>query len=81
MTNNQKLTLSVDRDSIENGKRYAKETGRSLSAIVEDYLTALPTVAAGDDERDLPSNVRRLIGIAAGADEGDYRRHLEAKYA
>ena len=80
MTNSQKLTLSVDRDSIEKGKRYAKETGRSLSSIVEDYLTALPAVNASD-KRDLPSNVRRLIGIAAGADEGDYRRHLEAKYS
>lgn len=80
MADNQKLTLSVDKDSIANGKRYAKETGRSLSAIVEDYLAALPATGA-DNEQQLPSNVRRLIGIAAGADENDYRRHLEAKYA
>ncbi|NMM94021.1 DUF6364 family protein [Bifidobacterium oedipodis] len=81
MADNQKLTLSVDKDSIANGKRYAKETGRSLSAIVEDYLAALPATGGTDDERPLPSNVRRLIGIAAGTDENDYRRHLEAKYA
>lgn len=79
MANDRKLTLSVDKDSIANGKRYAKKAGRSLSAIVEDYLTALP--GGADGERELPPNVRRLIGIAAGADEDDYRRHLEAKYA
>jgi len=36
-----KLTLSVDKATIEKAKRYAQEHNRSLSEIVTHYLKAL----------------------------------------
>ncbi|MBK9330453.1 MAG: ribbon-helix-helix protein, CopG family [Sphingobacteriales bacterium] len=33
-----KLTLSIDAKIIEKAKRKAKKEGKSLSAMVEDYL-------------------------------------------
>ena len=33
-----KLTLSIDADIIEKAKKKAKQEGKSLSAMVEDYL-------------------------------------------
>jgi hypothetical protein len=33
-----KLTLTVDQSIIERAKSYAKQTGRSLSEIIETYL-------------------------------------------
>jgi hypothetical protein len=36
-----KLTLSIDKTVIERSKAYAKETGRSLSKIVEAYLNSI----------------------------------------
>ena len=36
-----KLTLSVDKATIEKAKRYAQEHNRSLSEIVTRYLEAL----------------------------------------
>jgi hypothetical protein len=36
-----KLTLTVEKSVIEKAKFYAKETGRSLSEIVEDYLVTI----------------------------------------
>jgi len=36
-----KLTLTVDKETIEQAKKYAKEQGRSLSNIVENYLKLL----------------------------------------
>ena len=38
---NTKLTLTLEKDVIEKAKRYAKDSGRSLSAIVESYLEKL----------------------------------------
>ncbi len=36
-----KLTLSVDKETIEKAKRYAQEHNRSLSELVTYYLEAL----------------------------------------
>lgn len=38
---NTKLTLTIEQSVIENAKEYAKEKGRSLSDIVENYLKAI----------------------------------------
>ena len=74
-----KLTLSVRRSSAENGKRYAKQRGRSLSSLVNDYLKELN---GSGNEQTLSANVERLVGIGRGqADERAYRDHLEDKYA
>ena len=36
-----KLTLSIDKQVIVRAKKYAKQQGRSLSDIVENYLKLL----------------------------------------
>ena len=38
---NTKLTLTIEQALIEKAKEYAKEKGRSLSDIVENYFKAL----------------------------------------
>jgi hypothetical protein len=38
---NTKLTLSIDYEIIEKAKEYAKENGRSVSDIVENYLRTI----------------------------------------
>lgn len=38
---NTKLTLTIEQTVIEKAKEYAKEQGRSLSDIVENYLKAI----------------------------------------
>ena len=35
---NTKLTLTIEKSVIEKAKRYAREKGRSLSDLVENYL-------------------------------------------
>ena len=69
-----KLTLSIDEEVIENGKKYARRQGRTLSSIVGDYLRTLDGETSGAK---LSSPVRALRGIGSGPeDENDYRRHL-----
>ncbi len=72
-----KLTLSLDPAVITRAKRYAKQRGVSISAMVETYLAA---VAQPVDAPKAPQVRARLQGILKGADLADYRRHLERKY-
>lgn len=74
-----KLTLRLDEELIEFGKRWAKQRGKSLSGIVADYLTALEKVP--HDDKDLPPVTRGLLGVARDVDEADYHRYLERKHA
>lgn len=73
-----KLTLRIDENLIEFGKRWAKMRGKSLSKLVADYLAFLARLPVDDEE--LPPTTRRLLGIAHGVDEEDYHRYLEEKY-
>jgi hypothetical protein len=72
-----KLTLSLDPAVITRAKRYAKQRGVSVSAMVETYLAA---VVQPVDVAKAPQVRRRLQGILKGVDPADYRRHLERKY-
>jgi hypothetical protein len=38
---NTKLTLTIEQSLIDKAKKYARGQGRSLSAIIENYLKAL----------------------------------------
>jgi hypothetical protein len=82
---NTKLTLRLDEDLIQKAKRYSDASGKSLSKLVADYFALIET-ARDEDRAVLPPKVRALLGALApasggpSADEGDYRRHLEAKH-
>ncbi|WP_316827880.1 DUF6364 family protein [Pedobacter miscanthi] len=50
---NTKLTLTIDKSVIKQAKAYAEQQGRSLSAVVENYLKAVTKkeeVVSKDDE-------------------------------
>lgn len=77
MNATRKLTLSVRSDAIEAGRQYSDRTGRSLSSLVGGFLQGL-------EDATIPGShspaVTALMGVAEGAHEDDYRRHLEEKY-
>ncbi|RMD59607.1 hypothetical protein D6833_11175 [Candidatus Parcubacteria bacterium] len=73
-----KLTLRLDEELIEFGKFWAKQEGKSLSRLVADYLATLEELSQLPEE--LPPITRKLHGLARGADEEDYHRHLEDRY-
>ncbi|HJS01527.1 MAG TPA: DUF6364 family protein [Flavobacterium sp.] len=57
---NTKLTLSLEKEVIEKAKIYAKETGTSLSELVESYFKNLTKKSKTD--KDVHPKVRKLIG-------------------
>ena len=73
-----KLTLSVDDRVVSIAKRYAKQRGLSVSAMVEAYLAAVADpVSPGT--RDTPI-LRTVRGSLKKADRDQYKEHLAAKY-
>lgn len=57
---NTKLTLSLEKEVIEQAKSYAKKTGRSLSELVETYFKNLTQKTEKEDE--IHPKVKKLIG-------------------
>lgn len=56
-----KLTLSIDPKIIEKAKKYAKKQGRSLSAMVEDYL-AFSVKVVPNNKSEYSERVEKLAG-------------------
>lgn len=58
-----KLTLNVDKDTIEQAKLYAKKQNLSLSKLIESYLKSLVKPVRSADE--ISPIVAQLTGIIA----------------
>lgn len=74
--------LTLDPEAVRRGELFGARHGRSLSQLVTGFLYSLPAEDAGEALPDLAPAVRRLYGLAAGAetDRDAYRDHLARKY-
>jgi hypothetical protein len=72
-----KLTLTVDKDIIESAKAYARKNGRSLSALIENYLRAL--TKKEDSIEELSPKVKKLLGSVKVHEGFDYKTELESE--
>lgn len=77
-----KLTLTVEKSVIERAKRYAAQSGRSLSQIIEGYLEKITHENDGDEE--ISPKLKKLVGavkLPADFDEKkELRKYLEKKH-
>ncbi len=69
-----KLTLTLDKSIIEQAKLYAKEKGRSLSELIENYLK----VVLEDKQQDvkLSASIKKLKGSIKLPEDFDYKKEL-----
>ncbi len=72
---NTKLTLTIEREIIERAKLYAKEKGRSLSDIIENYLKMITKEGTGDDIEITPL-IKSLRGSFKAPAGFDYKKEL-----
>lgn len=76
-----KLTLTVEKSVIERAKSYAKQTGRSLSELIENYLETL--TQEGGNEKISPK-LKKLVGAVKLPknfdDKKELRSYLEKKH-
>jgi len=73
---NTKLTLTIEKDIIEEAKIYAKDKGQSLSDIVENYFKLLTKDNREIKPTQLSPRVRRLRGIISVEEDFDYKKLL-----
>ena len=74
---NTKLTLSLEKEVIEQAKIYAKGTGRSLSEMVENYFRNLVAKKEKDEYADIDPKIRKLIGRITLPDDFDIKKAKE----
>ncbi len=70
-----KLTLTVEKSVIERAKSYAKNTGRSLSEIIENYLTTITKESANNE---LSPKLKKLVGVVTLPEDFDEKAALRA---
>lgn len=79
---NAKLTLSLDRDIIEQAKEFARSQHKSLSKLIEGYLRQ--TTGPDDASKKITPLVSKLSGIIDARKLGDhnseYCDYLAEKY-
>ncbi|HVA99470.1 MAG TPA: DUF6364 family protein [Bacteroidia bacterium] len=69
-----KLTLTIDDSVISIAKKYAKQKGKSLSHIVENYLMSL--TSKENKEATISPRILKLMGTIELPDNFDYKKEL-----
>ncbi|MCP4666097.1 MAG: hypothetical protein GY849_07000 [Deltaproteobacteria bacterium] len=81
---NTKLTLNLDKNIIEQAKRYAQKQHRSVSALVENYFRFLIAREQPSSPPQISPTVQELSGIIQLDEEMDireeYTNYLLEKY-
>ena len=75
---NSKLTLTIEETIIEKAKKYAKNSERSLSDIIENYLIIL-TKENTKNKVELTPIVKSLKGSFTANADFDYKKELTKK--
>lgn len=72
---NTKLTLTIEQIIIERAKRYAKQKGRSLSDIIENYLKVITKEETKSDIEIKPLT-KSLKGSFKAPSDFNYKKEL-----
>ncbi len=72
---NTKLTLTIEQAIIERAKKYAKQKGRSLSDIIENYLKVITKETVVSDIEITPL-AKSLRGSFKAPENFDYKKEL-----
>jgi hypothetical protein len=76
-----KLTLTINKSIIERAKLYAKNTGRSLSEIIEHYLD---TITQDNGTETISPKLKKILGAVKLQknfdDEKELLSYLEKKH-
>lgn len=75
-----KLTLSVDKDFIEQAKAYAKKRGISLSKMFQDLLSKKIKAEQVQDV-DLPEDLKEIYASIEIPEDFDYKQDLSKSLA
>lgn len=81
---NTKLTLKLNKKSIDRAKKYAQKNKKSLSVMVEKYFNLIAD-KENITEIEISPNILELAGIIKLPGninvKESYRKHIEEKYS
>lgn len=72
---NSKLTLTIEQSVIDKAKVYAKDKGRNLSELIENYLKVV-TKEELNSESEITPIVKSLKGSFNAPIDFDYKKEL-----
>jgi len=73
-----KLTLTVEESVIKKAKSYAKQTGRSLSELIETYLETLTEDQS--EASQISPKLKKLVGSVKLPADFDEKKELAAYF-
>ncbi|HMN32182.1 MAG TPA: DUF6364 family protein [Chitinophagaceae bacterium] len=73
-----KLTLTVEKNVIEKAKIYARNTGRSLSELIESYLESI--IQENNPKDKMSPKLKSLVGSVKLPKNFDQKKELEEYY-
>lgn len=74
---NTKLTLTLEKEVIDQAKKYASDKGRSLSEMVESYFRYVTESGMENVESEqLSPRIKNLRGVLKVDSNFDYRNRL-----
>ena len=73
-----KLTLTVEKDIIERAKIYAKKTGRSLSELIESYLSNI--IKENSSLQEISPKLKKIVGVVNLPNDFDEDLELRSYY-
>lgn len=73
-----KLTLTVEKNVIEKAKIYARNTGRSLSELIETYLESI--IQENKPNNKISPKLKSLVGSVKLPKNFDEKKELEEYY-
>ena len=76
-----KLTLTIEQILIEKAKTYAKDKGKSLSDLVENYLKLLTKEEKTALKIDKTSKIQSLRGNFKQSAQFDYKKEISNSLA
>lgn len=74
---NTKLTLTLEKEVIEQAKKYASQNGISLSEMVENYFKYLTEFKPEEKIEKLSPRIKKLRGIMKVNSDFDYKKVLD----
>ncbi len=71
-----KLTILVEEETIKKAKKYAGQTGQSLSKLIENYLNTV-TRDTDDKSKKFSPRIKRLMGSVKLPKDFEWRAEVE----
>lgn len=76
-----KLTLTLQKEVIEQAKKYAKDKGQSLSDLVENYLKLITVPTEKGKPGRVSPKIKKMQGIVRIPLDKDYKQILAEELA